>query len=394
MTIQNSGQNPVITSLRADSFVFHRGKRPEIGTTREPVVTKYMQFRPPVLVILFAAITGCSAPSATPPKAVTTAQDSASDTGKSVGDGSDSTAIRDTLGRTRSDTDAVVHTGMRNVNMHISPGIVLSIKRLRGTVLPTRKGAVPALNSKASMLINIESADISIDTTSLANMLNQHVFGYPKSPLRNLHVSIDGNEMVQTGKMKKVVWLSFRIRATMSLTPEHEIRVHPVAISVAGIGVKGLSKKLGGLSKMLTLEPGHGARIDGDDFILSPTEMLPPPAIRGKLSSITLEPGGVRQTFGSANSEHTEPERRNGSVANNYMYFRGGTLRFGKLTMSGTDLEIVDADPSNAFDYSLDRYQEHLVAGHSNTTPEDGLIVVMPDLQKLGQGSPGTTKKP
>jgi hypothetical protein len=65
------------------------------------------------------------------------------------------------------------------------------------------------------------------------------------------------------------------------------------------------------------------------------------------------------------------------------MYFHGGTLRFGKLTMSDTDLEIVDADPSNPFDYSLDRYQDHLVAGHSNTTPVDGLIVVMPDLQQL-----------
>lgn len=280
-----------------------------------------------------------------------------------------------------------VRTDMRNVNMHVEPGIVLAIHRLRGTVLPTRNGSPPALNDKGSMLINIESGDIAIDTSSLANILNRHVFGYPKSPLRNLHVSIDGNEMVQTGKMKKLVWLSFRIRATMSVTPDHEIRVQPTAVSVAGIGVKGLAKQLGGLSKLIKLEPGHGARLDGDDFILTPSEMLPPPAIRGRLTGIRLEPSGVRQIFGSVDSVSNKPARRRGSTAGNYMYFHGGTLRFGKLTMSGTDLEIVDGDQSNVFDYSLDRYQDHLVAGHSNTTQVDGLIVVMPDLQRLKASS-------
>lgn len=56
--------------------------------------------------------------------------------------------------------------------------------------------------------------------------------------------------------------------------------------------------------------------------------------------------------------------------------------------MSETDLEIVDADPSNSFDYALDRYLEHLVQGRSNTTPVDGLVVVMPDVQKLKPPAP------
>ncbi|MEP6764666.1 MAG: hypothetical protein ABJB66_10165 [Gemmatimonadaceae bacterium] len=279
--------------------------------------------------------------------------------------------------------NGTVHTDMQHVNMHIEPGIVLSIDRLRGTVLPANANAPPALNDKGSMIINIQAGDIAIDTLSLATLLNRHVFGYAKSPLRKLHVFIDRNEMVQTGEMKKLVWLSFRIRAAMSLTPDGEIRVHPTAIRVAGIGVKGLSAKLGGLGKLVKLEPGHGARIEGDDFILSPTEMLPPPRIRGTLTSIKLEPSGLRQTFGSEEASRVPLTHRPGSTAKNFMYFHGGTLRFGKLTMSGTDLEIVDMDQSNPFDYALDRYQEHLVAGHSNTTPADGLIVVMPDVQRL-----------
>ena len=278
---------------------------------------------------------------------------------------------------------SVVRAEMQNVRMHVEPGLVLSINRLRGTVLSTRRGSPPALNDKTSMIIDIASGDIEIDTVSLGNLLNRHVFGYKGSPLRNLHVSIDGNHMVQTGSLRKVTWLPFRIRATVALTPSGEIRVHPTAVSVLGVGVMGLSRRLGGLSGLISIDGARGARLDGNDFILDPTAMLPPPRIRGRLSSIALVPGGLRQTFGPRDTGSTQPSRRAGSLARNYMYFHGGTLRFGKLTMTGTDLEIVDGNPKNPFDYSLDRYQEHLVAGHSNTTPVDGLIVVMPDVQQL-----------
>jgi len=122
--------------------------------------------------------------------------------------------------------------------------------------------------------------------------------------------------------------------------------------------------------------------------------MLPPPTILGRLTSIALVPGGMRQTFGTRDTARNAPARRAGSTAKNYMYFHGGTLRFGKLTMSDTDLEIVDANQANPFDYALDRYQEHLVAGHSNTTPVDGLIVVMPDLQQLPPSHPRVARRP
>jgi hypothetical protein len=332
------------------------------------------QWTPIALVVLTSACDRGAAPSTTG-RVLTSLRDSVEAT--------DSSVARESPSRTASGN--IVRTEMRHVNMHVEPGIVLSINRLRGSVLSTRRGSPPALNDKTSMLIDIASGDIAIDTASLGNLLNRHVFGYKGSPLRNLHISIDGDHMVQTGSLHKVTWLPFRIRATVSLTPSGEIRVHPTAVSLLGVGVMGLSRRLGGLSGLISIDGARGARLDGNDFILDPAAMLPPPRIRGRLTSIALFPGGLRQRFGAVDTLNTQPTRRAGSTAQNYMYFHGGTLRFGKLTMSGTDLEIVDGNPANPFDYSLDRYQEHLVAGHSNTTPVDGLIVVMPDLQELKQ---------
>ena len=37
------------------------------------------------------------------------------------------------------------------------------------------------------------------------------------------------------------------------------------------------------------------------------------------------------------------------------MYYRGGILRFGKLTMVRTDLLLLDADQKDVFDFSPER---------------------------------------
>jgi hypothetical protein len=76
--------------------------------------------------------------------------------------------------------------------------------------------------------------------------------------------------------------------------------------------------------------------------------------------------------------------------AANYMHFAGGRLRFGKLTMQDTDLRIVDADPSDPFRFYFAKYHGQLVAGTSRTTPDLGLVAVMPDADDLeSQPSPG-----
>ena len=67
----------------------------------------------------------------------------------------------------------------------------------------------------------------------------------------------------------------------------------------------------------------------------------------------------------------------------NYIYWRGAKLRFGKLTMTDTDLELVDADPSDPFDFSVDHWNDQLVAGYSKNTTGGGLKTHIPDYNDL-----------
>ena len=55
--------------------------------------------------------------------------------------------------------------------------------------------------------------------------------------------------------------------------------------------------------------------------------------------------------------------------------------------MNETDLELVDQDPSDPFDFSVDRWNEQLVAGFSKITADRGLKAHMADYNDLQQPS-------
>ena len=53
--------------------------------------------------------------------------------------------------------------------------------------------------------------------------------------------------------------------------------------------------------------------------------------------------------------------------------------------MNDTDMRLIDADPSDPFDFFPDHYRDQLVAGYSKTTPSGGLLVYMPDYDKISK---------
>jgi hypothetical protein len=276
-----------------------------------------------------------------------------------------------------------VQVQMERVNFRIDSQIVLQIEYLRGKLLPGEHPGVPYFDDKRSFVLGIDSARIAIGTSDLARLLNQYTFAYPGSPLQSLKLKIEDGRLVQEGSLEG---LSFTVAGDLSVTSKGEIRLHPESVKALGIPVGGLMKLFGlQLQRLIDIREAQGVRLEKNDFILTPSELLPPPRVKGAVRSVTLGDSSVVQVFHRAAGEALAPLRPPREKGENYMFFRGGTLRFGKLTMTGTDLEIVDADPSDPFDFYLDHYNKQLVAGFDKNTPDHGLIVTMPDFEDLGE---------
>jgi hypothetical protein len=279
-----------------------------------------------------------------------------------------------------------VQAQMRNVAFHVDSSVVLDIKYLRGELRRNKPDLSPYLDEKESFALAIDTARIGITAAALTDLLNHYTFAYPGSPLRKLRITIENGRLKQEGTMHG---FSFTVLGDLSLTTEGELRLHPASIKVAGMKVGGLMKFFGlHLQKLVNTRHARGVRIERDDFLLSPTELLPPPTIEGHLGAVEVTDSQIVQVFTPASGK-AAPLLALPRAAANYMFFREGVLRFGKLTMRDTDLLIIDSEPSDAFDFFLDHYNEQLVAGYSRNTADHGLIVMMPDYHAVLQGRRG-----
>jgi len=275
----------------------------------------------------------------------------------------------------------MVQVQMRNVAFHVDSTIVLDIRYARGQLRRVSPDRLPYLDDKRSFVLELDTARIGVSSAALSGLLNRYTFAYPGSPLRKLTVTIEHGQIRQRGRLRGI---SFDVLGDLSLTPEGELRLHPTDIKAVGIKVGGLMKFFGlSLQKLVDTERARGVRIEKDDFLLSPTGLLPPPAVEGHVGRVEVTDSEIVQVFrppaGRAADSLTLPLPK----ATNYMFFRGGVLRFGKLTMDDTDLMIEDAEPADPFDFWLDRYNDQLVAGGSRNTRDHGLIVQMPDFAKV-----------
>jgi hypothetical protein len=272
-----------------------------------------------------------------------------------------------------------VEVDMRNVDLHVAPRITLGIRHLRGRFIGTGKSGIPYLDDKDSYVVVIDTGEIAMSLRAL-NALTGNVLGGDHSNIDDLRLSTDEGRLVQKGEIDKKLDIPFKVKGELSATPDGRIRIHAGSVRAFGLPVKRLMKLFSlEMDDLVEVQPGRGVVVDGNDMILDPAKVLPSPHMRGKVTRVRIEGNSLIQTFGSGEVRSLSPP----AVSPNHIYWKGGELMFGKLMMSNTDLELVDEDPKDAFDFSADRWNDQLVAGYSKNTPSRGLKAHMPDYSDL-----------
>ena len=181
------------------------------------------------------------------------------------------------------------------------------------------------------------------------------------------------------GKLHKGVDIPFSTTASVSATPDGLLRLHVESMKAVGLPTKGLLELFGlKLDDVLDLKKRRGVDVQNDDIVLAAAQLLPPPEMEGRLTRVAVQGSRLVQTFGDGKTRPA-PLKLPAPTARNYVYFGGGTITFGKLTMHDADLQLIDADPNDPFDFFPARYNAQLVAGYSKNTPEKGLKTYMPD---------------
>jgi hypothetical protein len=268
-----------------------------------------------------------------------------------------------------------VHIVFNNVRFHAEAGAVLEVRWLKGTLVSTRPGQPPVFDDQRSFALEIDAGVVAISPASLTRLLNANVFAFEGSPLTDVEVTIEGGHLKQKATLHKGVPVPVSMEAEVAATPDGRVRLHPLHMSAAGVPSRGLLKTFGlELDDLVDSYRTRGFEVVDNDLLLSADRLVTAPAVRGKLTAIRIEGDRIVQVFGNAGRADLPS-----ALSKNFMQYRGGVLRFGKLTMTDTDMQLLDADPRDTFDFDPARYVRQLVAGYSKNTPDGGLRVYMPD---------------
>jgi hypothetical protein len=275
--------------------------------------------------------------------------------------------------------EGTVQTQMSNVTFHLSETVAVEIKSLNGMLVPLGNNEFPIFDDKDSFNLRISTAEIAIDSSNLANVLNSYIFARPDSPLTELSVVVEKGRLKVKGKLHDKRDIPFETEGILIPTAEGKLRLHSEKIIAMHVPVKGLMDLFGiALDKLIKEGKVPGVEAQGDDLILDLEQILPPPHIEGKVVSVRVEGDKIIQVFGGPDVKPMKKIR-----AGNYMAYKNNRLRFGKLVMNDTDLILIDMDPNDPLDFYLDHYKEQLSAGYSKITPDSALRVFIKDYNKL-----------
>jgi hypothetical protein len=168
----------------------------------------------------------------------------------------------------------------------------------------------------------------------------------------------------------------------LSATPDGRVHLHVVKLRVLKLPVKGLLKSFDiKLVDLLNSQGSTGMQLAGnDDIYFNPEHLLPAPRVRGKLTDVHIgnKGGDLISVFGAA-----APEVNQVKQWRNFIRLRDGTVNLGKLTMSQADIFLIDDSDDEWFIFDLTNYQEQLVNGRIQMTPQAGLRIFMPDMNKI-----------
>ena len=270
------------------------------------------------------------------------------------------------------------------VDLRVFENAIVHVRRLEGIVVGNLSGLPIPLDDPAGYTIEVESGETWIGYAHLSRIMNDYTFAFDGAPIGHLEMAREEDEderdrIELKGRLESGLGLPFEIEGRPEVTPDGKIRIRTMDIEALEISVDGLMHALGlDAEDLIGNMEERGVTFDGDDMILDASRALPPPRMRGSVTAVRVEDDGLLLTFGPA---RPMPEGRT-----NYLRFRHGVIKIGRMTQYDADLTITDADPRDPFDFFGEQMIRQLAAGYTKMSEAGALTMFVPDFADMARG--------
>ena len=280
---------------------------------------------------------------------------------------------------------------LQNVRFKWSDRVYIDTADMAVRAVPIQ-GSLVDFDDLNSFVLLVQKSDVVIRPDVLEGMLNESVFNYPESKVRDLTVAMtedDGQRALRlTGKIKVMFWIPFKMNAHLSVdTKTNTLVMEGHDLKAMGLPASRLIKmEPFQLEHLISLPPNRSLMIADNRMMIKPFGLFPPPRINGKIASVTIEANVIRLRF--AGEAISAPE----AAGNNYVYIKGGTSQFGSFRMLQTDILIQDQNPDDSFVFSLLHYADMIPKSRIELADTHSARLTMPDFQEPADNKGGTTE--
>lgn len=279
----------------------------------------------------------------------------------------------------------------KNVVFRLDKDIAMFLEDMNADVVlkdPTMP-YVPA--NKTEYSLQIHQARVRKGPAAMEALMNKYIFTGPDSPIKDVKMAFKGDKIVMSGKMKKGIWVGFEMEGTLEPTPDGKIVMTPTVVKSMGLRVDGLMSLMGlEMQKLLKMQEEKGLVMDGNQIIMDPSKMYPPPALVGRVTNVYIANGQFHCEFndGKARPWPDVPVKNQRSM----LLMWGGDILINKTLVLDAKMQILDATPDTPMVYALDFYREQLEAGYTVSTRAGHMITYGPDINtwtgNLGRFTP------
>lgn len=285
-----------------------------------------------------------------------------------------------------------------NVNFRFNDKLNILLKNVNGELVTIKRASILNLDDVNSFKIIVNRADAFVSLPILEILIRDYVFNYPDSPLKLESMEFLNsaeNKLKVKGELKFLIWIPFEMIARLT-TDSDKTKIVIVADKITALGnpySKNLLESVGlNLDKLIQVPGGRGLIVSKNKVILSPFELFPPPKLDGRIASLEITNGLLHLTLD--NNRYVQPPQMPNPVAKNFLFLFNGEMKFAKLVMIDTSLQLIDRDDSDVFDFYLEKYLAVLSNGGIATIGYDrSLKVLLPDYNDVFPKNTGNLNK-
>jgi hypothetical protein len=247
--------------------------------------------------------------------------------------------------------------------------------------LAAYKGSDVYLDKHTSYSIDIANGSVHMNPGTFASMLNESIFNYPESALRDMEVSIATHDEQRTlnisGKIKLLLWIPFNLKAALAIEPTtNTLKIAAKDLKVLGVipATWAIKIKPLNLEEVLPVPKNNHLSISDNTIFVKPFGLFPPPRITGKMDEVAIGKKDIHLTFkGTQGTSVKKPAK------SNFIAVQGGTMYFTRLSMSPVSIALIDKKASDPFRFSLNQYAQYLDNSKVAIQPDHSVKVMMPD---------------